>query len=153
MTKDNGYIATGVIDLIFGGPTRCAVIKLGPDYINNPPSSPIIKGPSSGKPGIEYDYTFNSTDFDKDNVTYVISWGDNSSLEFVGPIVQGVDTIASHIWFEKGDYMIIAKTIDDYGLESEWSDPYPITMPRKKIMSIELIQRFIEKILGYCFLF
>ncbi|MHA2431569.1 MAG: hypothetical protein ACXACC_11155, partial [Promethearchaeota archaeon] len=42
---------------------------------NNPPSTPTISGPTSGKPGIEYDFTFISIDPDNDNIFIKVSWG------------------------------------------------------------------------------
>jgi hypothetical protein len=43
-----------------------------------PPTTPIIKGPIKGKPGIEYYYTFNSTDDENNDIIYLIRWGDGT---------------------------------------------------------------------------
>jgi len=55
---------------------------------------------------------------------------------------------ATHNWTERGDYEVKVKARDHYGAESEWSDPFTVTMPKSKSFNIfnpliiRLIQRF-----------
>ncbi len=42
---------------------------------NNPPDTPTIDGPTSGKVGVEYNYTFHALDPEYDDVYYYIDWG------------------------------------------------------------------------------
>ena len=54
------------------------------DYTNQPPTNPIITGPTSGKAGTEYDYTFVSTVPNGDVLWFHINCGDNTYDEWVG---------------------------------------------------------------------
>ncbi len=111
---------------------------------SGPPSEPIIYGPTSGKPGIEYDYTFNSTEPDGDGVYYFIDWGDGNDSGWNGPYQSEVDTIVSNIWLESGSYIIRAKTKDIFGAESDWSE-FEVSIPRTRLSSYLWYQWFQER--------
>lgn len=108
---------------------------------NHPPDRPIIRGPTCGKPNIEYDYFFNSTDINEDPVMYFIDWGDGDN-EWTEYSDSGVDFILNHTWKSSGKYLIKAQAVDIYGEESEWSE-FVVTMPREKVFKRPIIQ-FIE---------
>ncbi len=95
---------------------------------NNPPSAPLIDGPTSGDPGIEYNYTFVSTDPEDDDVYYLIDWGDGTTSGWIGPYPSGQIVEISHEWSEPGVYYIRAKARDIHGDESDWSDPYEVVI-------------------------
>jgi hypothetical protein len=100
---------------------------------NQPPNSPDIDGPHTGKVNTEYDYTFVSTDSDGDNVIYEIKWGDGSSNE-EGPFSSGEEIIVSHSWEKTGNYIIEARARDEFcGVYSDWSD-FEITIPKEKTL-------------------
>jgi hypothetical protein len=110
------------------------------------PTEPIIDGPTHGKVGIEYTYTFNSTDSDGDYCVCIVDWGDGSPSETVrpgGPNGSGLG-IASHTWDKKGTYTIKAKGTDKYGFESDWGT-LTVTMPRDKITNNMLLLRLLER--------
>jgi hypothetical protein len=113
-------------------------------YLNKPPSAPIIKGPTNGIAGVEYEYTFNSTDDDNDEVTYYINWGDDTD-DIIGPYPSGVEAPAKHTWTSEGSYIIQARTQDEYG---EYSDPgtLEVTMPKNKILVNSLFLKLLELI-------
>jgi hypothetical protein len=48
----------------------------------------------------------------------------------------------SYIWTDKGDYEIRVKAKDEHGVQSEWSDPLPISMAKIKISFRNLIPKF-----------
>jgi len=96
-----------------------------------PPDTPTIDGPTSGKAGVEYGYTFTSTDPNGDNVYYYIEWGDNDTEEWIGPYNSDEEITVNHSWSEEGTYMIKAKAEDIYGLESDWGT-LEVTMPKSK---------------------
>jgi hypothetical protein len=93
-----------------------------------PPTTPTISGPTTGKVSHRYDFTFNSTDPNGDNVWYYIDWGDNTSSRWHGPFSSGVAVTQSHTWTTKGPYIIKAKAKDIYGNESGWGT-LSVTMP------------------------
>jgi outer membrane protein assembly factor BamB len=108
---------------------------------NSPPSDPIIDGPTEGKAGVEYDYTFISIDPDGDNISYLIEWGDGIEI-VIGPYPSGEEAVASHSW-QRGAYSIRAKAVDSFGAESNWSE-LEVTMPRGKTVYV-LIERLLER--------
>lgn len=103
---------------------------------NNPPSPPTITGPVYGKPGVAYEFSFNSVDIDGDNVSYYIEWGDGTSDGWTEYFPSGTDVIISHLWEEVSWYNIIqAKAKDIHGNESEWSTYYiPISNKKANAM-------------------
>ncbi len=91
---------------------------------NQIPSPPIIEGPNYGEPEIPYDFTFNSNDYEGDNVWYWIDWGDGTVEEWLGGsegFPSGQETEVTHIWDEKGYYEIKAKAKDEFDRESDIS--------------------------------
>jgi hypothetical protein len=99
---------------------------------NYPPYNPTIDGPIRGEAGVEYTCcVINATDPDGDDLWANFSWGDGTYSGWIGPNVSGEDICASHAW-ERGNYEIKAKLKDEWGLESPWSDPLPITIPKNK---------------------
>jgi outer membrane protein assembly factor BamB len=94
---------------------------------NQPPNPPIIRGPASGKVKHSYNYTFNSTDPNEDNIFYYIDWGDNTNSGWIGPNPSGHEITQTHTW-PKGTYTIKAKAKDNYGYESDWAT-LSVTMP------------------------
>ncbi len=106
-----------------------ALYKYGKEITNEPPNRPNINGPSSGKPRIQYEYTFNCVDPNGDDVYYYIDWGDNSVEEWIGANASGEEVIVAHTWDEKGDYIIKVKAKDVYDAESEWTT-LEVSMPK-----------------------
>ena len=93
---------------------------------NFPPDPPTIDGPESGEIGIQYTYTFKAIDYEGNNVSYYVDWGDGKYTDWFGPYPTGVEATAAHAWNSKGDYNIKAKAKDNLSLESDWSDLYPV---------------------------
>jgi len=112
-------------------------------HVNQPPELPIINGPKSGKPGKEYDYSFNVTDPEEDPVMYFIDWGDTTT-EWTEYSDSGEEIILKHNWNKKGDYTIKAKAKDINGAESNWSY-FDIEIPRTKTAVYSLFLWFLER--------
>ena len=113
---------------------------------NHPAKPDAPSGPSSGNTGAEYTYTSNATDPDGDEIYYLFDWGDGTNSGWIGPYNSGQEGSATQIWSEKGNYEIRVKARDGYGIQSEWSDSLPVTMPRNRIsintFFIRLLERF-----------
>lgn len=105
---------------------------------DNPPETPTIDGPISGRMGNEYLYTITTTDQDNDDIDYIIDWGDGNDSGWIGPYESGEELVVAHTWNERGTYEIIAKAKDVYDEESPWSEPHTmhITAPEIKIDGI-----------------
>jgi len=116
-------------------------------HISNPPDKPLTpSGVSTGKPGEEYIFITNSTDPENDKIFYLFDWDDENFSDWLGPYNSGEICETSHIWDEEGSYSIKVKAKDENGIESPWSDPLSITMPKNTELLNNLIFKFIEKI-------
>jgi rhodanese-related sulfurtransferase len=137
---DNGF--NGTVYNMLGGIT--AWKNAGYPTINNrAPNIPVITGPTKGKVGEEYPYSFVATDPDYDNVYYSINWSDDTGEMYIGPYPSGEEVILNHTWFEKGTYIIKAKASDRYGNESDWGT-LEVKMPKSKTEANLLYQRFVQ---------
>ncbi len=95
---------------------------------NEPPSAPIITGPTSGNAGESYTYTFISSDPESYPLKYYVDWGDNTNTGWTEEYDSGQDVEISHTWSEQGTYMIKAKAMDISNYESDWGT-LSVTMP------------------------
>jgi hypothetical protein len=113
---------------------------------NEAPDEPVIDGPSNGKPGISYTYTFISAfDPDGDEVAYYIDWDDGSTSGWTSFMSSGIPGYSeSHTWALQGKYIIKAKAKDTYGAESDWAE-FEVSMPRCKSFSNLLFLRFLNR--------
>ena len=111
---------------------------------NQPPDIPTIDGPTSGKARRTYFYTAVTIDLENDKIAYLFNWGDGTTSGWTDFFPSGTEASASHSWKE-GNYDIRVKAKDDQGLESRWSNPLSITIPRNKVSFNSLILRFLER--------
>jgi hypothetical protein len=102
---------------------------------NSPPDKPTITGEVNGKPNTEYEYKFVSTDPEGDNITYCIKWGDDAEEVCIGPYPSGAEASTTHIWSEKGNYIIKAKARDVNGTESNWAT-LSVSIPKNKLSNM-----------------
>jgi hypothetical protein len=109
---------------------------------NQPPTTPHIDGPTSGKAGVPYEYTLCSEDPDQDQITFTINWDDDTGEEIIGPVPPGVCALASHTWSEQGEYTISAKASDGQA-ESGWGE-LTVTMPRNRAIYNIFLYRFLQ---------
>jgi len=113
---------------------------------SQPPSKPELNGPASGKFNQEYTYTATATDPDGDDIRFLFEWGDGTYSNWIGPVDSGDDIEASHTWTEQGDFSVRVKVKDQRGVQSEWSDPLPISMPYKRqILLYDFFEMLMEK--------
>jgi len=124
--------------------------------VTNPPIKPEIFGPKNGKVGVEYTYNTSAvTDPEGDDIYYLFDWGDSTYSDWLGPFFSGESGSATNKWTRQGIFQIRVKARDSYGLESPWSDPLTLTMPRNKavqyILFLKLLDCFplLEKLLLY----
>jgi thiol-disulfide isomerase/thioredoxin len=113
---------------------------------NGAPSSPILTGPSSGKPKKEYSYNVTATDPEGGQVWYWIDWGDGTNTSWIGPFDSGTKITESHTWTSKENFTILAKAKDSLDAESDWatliiSVPYTYNIPMIQFR-LKLLERF-----------
>ncbi len=112
--------------------------------VSLPPNKPSIFGPTDGNKGTEYTYnTSANTDPDGDDLYYLFDWDDSTLSDWVGPFASGEKGSASHKWNKQGNYQIRVKARDSYGIESLWSDPLSVTMPRNKAIQTSTFLNFL----------
>jgi hypothetical protein len=120
---------------------------------NSAPSKPSTpSGSTMGRPGVSYSYTSASTDPEDDRVYYMFDWDDGTELVWEGPFESGTTVSFSHVWTAQGSFSVKVKAKDDPdgdgdlsdGMESVWSDPLPISMPKAKTFNFleSLFSRF-----------
>jgi len=111
--------------------------------IAEPPDEPNIDGPIKGKIGVEYDYTFTTTDPYEGDVYYYIDWGDGTFEDWFGPFASGEEVTISHSWSEKDQYTIRAKARNTYDSESDWAT-LQVSMPRNTLTTSTLFLNFLK---------
>jgi len=113
---------------------------------SEPPSQPLISGPSSGIEGKEYEFTFKSTDPEGGEIFYYIDWDDDNDSVWIGPYNSGEEVTVTHTWTTKGYYEIIAQAKDVYDVKSNWSNPFPVTILGGPVLDIKSIKGGLSKV-------
>ena len=111
---------------------------------NDPPFAPTIDGPSTGAINVEYEFTFQTTDPDADDIYYYVDWGDGNFEDWNGPYESSVAAIISHTYTDLGEFNVKAKAKDEYDFISEWSELHPITIIENSAPSIPEIDGSLE---------
>ncbi|KYK23587.1 hypothetical protein AYK21_02320 [Thermoplasmatales archaeon SG8-52-2] len=96
---------------------------------NSPPNQSEIEGPTTGKIGEVYDFSFMATDPEDTIVWYYIDWGDDTNTGWIGPFDSGESMSKSHSWSERSTFIIRVKSKDPYDAESIWEE-LEINIPR-----------------------
>ena len=97
------------------------------------PSKPSINGPVQGKPNVEYEYSFTSTDVQYDKVSYFVEWGDGSTSGWSEYVDSGNSVKFKHAWSEEKTFIIRAKARNIRGAEGDWST-FSVSMPRSRFL-------------------
>ncbi|DAC73190.1 MAG TPA: peptidase S8 [Thermoplasmata archaeon] len=97
------------------------------------PFPPQINGSAEGDIGRQMDFSFVTTDPGNSNVFYWVEWGDGNHEEWFGPCASGSIATISHVWSDKGNFSITAKAKNTLGIESDWSNPFAITIIAPKL--------------------
>jgi hypothetical protein len=118
---------------------------------NQPPEKPSAPYglEEQGKPREEYTLKCKKiSDPDGNKVSYCFDWGDGTQSFWITSHI-GMSTIveATHSWNTRGTYEVRVKARDEYGAESEWSDPLAVSLPKNKIANMFdiILWRFIER--------
>jgi len=82
---------------------------------NRPPTASVIKGPENGSKDTKLSYVFGSSDLDNDDISYIIDWGDGTSLINEG-LPSGHLFSILHSWPEAGEYKIQVTASDNQTL-------------------------------------
>jgi hypothetical protein len=121
-------------------------VDIGPeeDGENLPPSAPEIDGPTQGRVGETYLYSFMSIDPEGSNVYYRVVWGDGEENDWFGPYESGKVVSVTKTWMSMGRFTMYAYAKDTEELESDYST-LVVNIPRYRIAKINFFQWFIEQ--------
>lgn len=112
---------------------------------NHPPETPVLVGPTNGKAGAKYPYTFNLTDSDGDPMFFYMEYGDGAYSWWTGSYESGEQIIEELSWMYEGTYTLRVKARDLYCAESDWGT-LTITMPTSYNMPMHWFwERFLER--------
>ena len=84
----------------------------------NQPNNP--SGRDEGWTGINYEFSFSTTDPEGDNIRYEIDWGDGTTT-LTQYYSSGTSVTSYHQWDDEGYYFIKVRAQDEHGLWSSWS--------------------------------
>ena len=96
------------------------------------PSRPTVDGPPSGTVDEAVVFTATASDPEGDPISYLFDWGDGSVSDWIGPVDSGTSVEAAHQWDSQGSFEVRVMAKDDHGVKSDWSEPFPISMPKGK---------------------
>ena len=114
------------------------------EYINNPPNTPTIDGPTNGAIDTPYTYTFNSIDPDDNDVYYYVLWGDGYVELWKGPYGSGEDFVVDHTYTKEGTFTIEAKVKDIFDVESGVAT-LDVVIPRDRAMKFNIFDLLAER--------
>ena len=126
------------------GKTSSAIFTFTTEHKNNPPTKPTIVGPTTGRAGQSYDYSFTATDPEGEQISYYIDWDNGTNTGWIGPFNSGQTITRSHTWFTEGYYAIKAKARDINGEEGPEATLI-VTMPRGRVLSNNLLLWLLEQ--------
>lgn len=107
--------------LLLSMPNSTALLTTKETYENNPPSDPIIDGPSKVRVGELHEWTITSTDPEGSDITYYFDWGDHCGASWYGPYPSGEVVVLPHTYSYVSTYIINAMAMDDESTESGWT--------------------------------
>jgi hypothetical protein len=92
---------------------------------NQPPTTPVITGPVTGRPGDTYTFGLLSTDPDGDDIKYGMDWLNGTTVNQWAPstgfIAQNNSQSVTKSWSVPGTYTFKAMAQDDNGAVSGWA--------------------------------
>jgi hypothetical protein len=77
---------------------------------------------------------------------YKFDWGDGTDSGWLGPFDSGQTCEASHKWASMGSFSIKVKAQDTHFEESPWSDPFPVSMPKFKLIQNPVLLRLLTRL-------
>lgn len=147
--NQTGFHSDGIVDTPYDIPGSDVQDRYPLMYPWGPPSKPMQpQGITQGIRGQEYRYSTVATDPNGDLIQYGWDWdGDKVVDEWTMQVESGQTVMTTHTWDTKGDYLIHVKAMDEYGGESEWSDPLAVSMPKAKTVSWSFLKMILERYL------
>ena len=102
------------------------------------------EGPTKNSIDTPHEYKASTTDPDGDKLYYLFDWGDGTYSEWVGPYNSGLTAKATHTWTSQGTFSIKVKAKDQHGVQSDWSSPLSVQMPKSKSTESHIMQKLMD---------
>jgi len=90
-------------------------------YANCPPSTPQIRGATTGETGDELSFYVVSTDPDDDQIYYYLDMDDGNIIATLTPVDSGEEVELTYTFGTAGTYYLKAMAEDIHGAESDWT--------------------------------
>jgi hypothetical protein len=122
----------------YGGESGWSV-PLNVTVLNEAPGKPNQpSGPTSGNIKQSYVYITSTVDPDGHQVKYGWDWDGNDVVdEWTALYGSGEEAQTLHTWYQKGNYAVKVKAMDEYGEESPWSDPLGVSIPKPRTERVD----------------
>lgn len=151
VTLDHTWSKDGIFNLkvkavdIYGAESSWSN-PLSVEVLNEAPEKPATPdGPSEGKIKRSYEYSSISNDSEGHKIRYGWDWdGDKNVDQWTDYKNSGVEVSTSHKYTTQGDYQIFVIAEDEYGSQSEWSDPLSVVMPKNRFLDLDFIQNILS---------
>ena len=114
------------------------------EKISDPPSKPIIFAPETIVKGVEYEYSFVSTDPNNDDIYYHVIFRNHHDVFDLGPRPSGDKAVLKYTWDYDSDLYLIVKAIDLNTAQSNYAR-VDIPNSRNKFYDNFFLQKIIEK--------
>ena len=147
-TNDNGFVVVGAKN---GDDTAQDLWILKLNYVTNEfkPDTPV--GETSGLTGTKYRYTTSVVHPEGLDIKFGWDWnGDEEVDEWTEEFYSSGQTAEIyHKWSDDGFYLVHVKAKDIKELESEWSDPLRVSMPKARVIQPNILIYIFERICQY----
>ena len=107
------------------------------------PAKATINGPSTGEPGIEYEYNFSAVNPTGGDVYIKVEWGDGEEEDWSGPYASGEEISYKHTYIKGGSYNLRAVAINEDNIAGPWGT-LSISMQKSRVANRPLFS-FLEK--------
>ncbi len=110
-------------------------------FVSKPPEKPILTGPASGQPAIEYAYTVYAIDSENESIQYYIEFEVGEGYWIPGIFASGETVTISHMWDKKGIFSVRVKARDIHGMESPWAN-LEVSLPHARPVWVRFLEHF-----------
>jgi outer membrane protein assembly factor BamB len=100
---------------------------------NNPPTIPLLDGPSESVTDVPFTFSALSTDAEGEQISYQFDWGDGELSAWSEFLPSGTRIRQAKIWKEEGSYLIRVRAKDKQGAISDWSEAISVKIFKNRL--------------------
>ncbi len=121
-------------------PYHADIPIIGEDEPPTDPDKP--SGRRIGRVNVSYVFTTQASDPENHDLYYLWDFGDGDVSEWYGPYPSEATVMVIHSWASPGVYTIRVKAKDGLDVESNWSEPCTIYIPKNRTMILSFYELF-----------